>query len=408
MLIKKTVIKNISADRTEKESSIQTKQKVEIIKHVLTGLSYMVPILVLFSMVRVLEQIIPIVFMRVSSSAEAIELLEKSTNKDYVIGIMSVTYLLQQFREILFQIATPIFAAFTAYSIGGKVALILGFVGGHIANNPIISLVLEDGKINVIELTPSGFLGAMIIALIIGYIVKYLNEKIKVDRKMLSLKVHFIIPVVGLIVCIIIMIFVINPVVGYIGESVRVLLESTKNYNEYIYSIFMSMATTFDLGGPINKTSGLVCMGLYMDGIYPVTARTLSVVIPSIGLGISTLIDKKLVGKKVFEEKFYTSGKNALWLGFMGISEGGLPFALEKPHFVIPINMIGSVIGTLIAVGLGAHQTFPESAIWAWPFADNFLAYILGIIVGSLFIAISNVLYRNKLIKNGKINIKEN
>ncbi|MEG1131197.1 MAG: PTS fructose transporter subunit IIC [Romboutsia sp.] len=405
MSIKKKVIQSESIDMENLEPNIETKEKIEIIKHVLTGLSYMVPILVLFSIVRVFEQIFPIILLGAKNTEEVLDILKQSDNKTYALTIASISYLLSQFRVILFQSATPIFAAFIAHSIGGKIALILGFVGGCIANNPITSLVLVDGDIKVEELTPSGFLGAMIVALIIGYIVRYLNKAIKVERKFLSLKAHLIIPVIGLVSCILLMIFVINPIVGYVGIHVKSLIESTRNYNEYIYAILMSMATTFDLGGPINKTAGAVCLGLYMDGVYPVTARTLSVVIPSIGLGLSTIIDKRLVGRKVFDNRFYISGKNALWLGIMGISEGGLPFVLERPKFVIGINILGSIMGSLVAISLGACQTFPESAIWAWFFADNLFAYLTGVVSGSLFIALVNVFYRNRLIKLGKLKI---
>lgn len=403
MSIKKKVIRNtVEYDQQANIKTLKTSD-FEIIKHVLTGMSYMVPILVLFSIVRAFEQIIPMLTLGVTTTEEAISLLNSEGNTKFMLAIINITYLLQQFRNILFQIATPIFAGFTANSIGGKTALILGIVGGFIANNPITTLVYNNQSVDVIKLTPSGFLGALIISLIIGYAVKYLNEKIKVDRKNISLKVHLIVPTIGLIICILLMIFVINPTIAYVGEFVRAALENTKYYNEYIYSILMAIATTFDLGGPINKVSGVVCMGLYMDGIFPVTARTLAVVIPSIGLGLSTIIDEKLIGKKVFDSRLYSSGKNALWLGIMGISEGGLPFALEMPYFVIPTNIIGTIIGVLVAVSMGAVQTFPESAIWAWPFAENFLAYLAGIAAGSIFIALSNILYRNRLLKLNKV-----
>lgn len=87
----------------------------------------------------------------------------------------------------------------------------------------------------------------------------------------------------------------------------------------------------------------------------------------------------------------------------MGISEGAIPFALENPAFTVPLYMIGSLIGALFAVVLGAVQWFPESAIWAWPLVENLLAYVGGILVGSAFIAIVNILYRNNQIKKGKL-----
>jgi len=50
-------------------------------------------------------------------------------------------------------------------------------------------------------------------------------------------------------------------------------------------------------------------------------------------------------------------------------------------------------------------QWFPESAIWAWPLISNIPAYLTGLIAGSLFIAVTCVFYRNRLIKKGLLEI---
>lgn len=55
-----------------------------------------------------------------------------------------------------------------------------------------------------------------------------------------------------------------------------------------------------------------------------------------------------------------------MFLAFMGISEGAIPFALESPITAIPSYMVGAIVGSTAAVWLGAVQWFPESAIWAW------------------------------------------
>ena len=89
----------------------------------------------------------------------------------------------------------------------------------------------------------------------------------------------------------------------------------------------------------------------------------------------------------------------------MGISEGAIPFALERPMFTIPLYVVGSIIGAMTGVGLGAVQWFPESAIWAWPLITNIFPYVLGIAVGSIFIAVVNIYYRNHLIKIGKLEV---
>ena len=119
------------------------------------------------------------------------------------------------------------------------------------------------------------------------------------------------------------------------------------------------------------------------------------------------MIDRLLVGRRVYNKEFYDAGKTSMFLAFMGISEGAIPFALENPMFVIPLYVISAIIGSLTAILLGAVQWFPESAIWAWPLVEGLPQYILGILVGSVIIAIVNVFYRNYQIKNGKIQVDD-
>lgn len=408
MAVKKRVIHSTQASSGQDinlTKSIINKHtlKDDILKHIMSGLSYMVSVLVLYSLVRALEQLIPTIMLGVNSQREFINRLSSVDDKFYVESITGVSVLLKQLRIILFQMTIPLFSAFTANSIAGKSGLILGFLGGCIASNPIITISISNNQLLKSQTTSSGFIGAMIISIIIGYIVKYLNDKININNKFLAIKSNLVIPIVGLVLCIFITLFIINPLVSISVLYFKEILLSNKINNEYIYSVLIAIGTTFDFGGPINKTTGLVASGFLIDGVFPVTARTLSVVIPSIGMGLSTIIDKYLVKRKVYNESFCNVGKTSLILGFMGISEGCLPFALENPKFVIPINIIGSIIGTLIAITLGAVQEFPESAIWAWFFSKNVFAYIFGILIGVLFIAIINVLYRNNQISKGKL-----
>ena len=234
-----------------------------------------------------------------------------------------------------------------------------------------------------------------------------MNKNIKMGEKWLAFKTTFLIPLLAAILCMVAIIFVITPIGGLINVGIRNTLELAGKQGEYAYALIVSAATAFDLGGPVNKAASFVAIGFTTEKILPITARNIAVVIPSIGLGLSTLIDKKLVGRKVYNKEFYNAGKTSMFLAFMGISEGAIPFALENPVFVIPLYVISSVIGAMTAVVLGSVQWFPESAIWAWPLVSGLPAYMLGIAVGSIIIAVVNVIYRNQMIKQGKLEVDE-
>lgn len=321
--------------------------------------------------------------------------------------LMRLADIMSNFGFTLFSFAIPMFAAFTANSIGGKTALAGGFIGGYIANKPVSVLKLIDGNWEGVTPVPSGFLGAILIAFAVGYCVKFLNKKIQMPHKWLAFKSTFLIPLLSSFFCMVLMVFVLTPVGGWLNLQIRAILEAAGNAGQLVYSLVLAGTTAFDLGGPVNKAAGFVALGFTTEKILPITARTIAIVTPSIGLGLSTLIDRRLVGRKVYEDEFYELGKTSMFLAFMGISEGAIPFALERPSFTIPLYVVGSIIGAMSGVILGAEQWFPESAIWAWPLVKNLGVYILGILIGAVIIAVVNVYYRNNLIKKGKLVIDE-
>ena len=414
MAIKKKVINSSGASTTggnnvgKSTPSNPTQSKgngkwKEISKHIMTGISYMIPVLVMGGLIGALSQLIPYAILGLDPSVGIVDAMNSGEFTGFKLSLLNIAQLMSNFGFTLFGFAIPLFAAFCANSIGGKTALIAGFIGGYIANKPVGVPQFVDGQWTEVVPVASGFLGAILIAFIIGYFVKWLNKSIKVSHNWLAFKTTFLIPLIASLACMVLMIFIITPFGGLINESMKNFLTAAGAAGEYVYATALAAATAFDLGGPINKAAGFVALGLTTENVLPITARTIAIVVPPIGLGLTTLLDKRLVGRRVYDRQFYQAGKTSIFLSFMGISEGAIPFALERPGFVIPLNIVGSVIGAITGIILGAIQWFPESAIWAWPLVDNLFGYIIGIVVVAIFIAVGNIFYRNKLIKDGKL-----
>ena len=405
MVVKKKIVNTNSSEGSIKKESNNGSLWTEVSKHLMTGISYMIPVLIMGGLVGAFSQIIPYVYLGLSPDVSILDAINSGNFTGFNFSLLKLAQLMQSFGFTLFGFAIPLFAAFTAFSIGGKTAFATGFIGGYIAVKPIATLLLVDGKWKEVAPVPSGFLGAIIIAFTLVYFVKYLNENIQLYMNWLAFKNKFLSQMISAIVTMILMVYVITPFGGLVNEWIKAVLESAGKSGQYMYAFILSATTAFDLGGPVNKAAGFVALGFTTDKILPVTARNIAIVTPSIGLGLSTLLDKILVRRRVYDKQFYEAGKTSIFLAFMGISEGAIPFALERPMFTIPLYVVGSIIGAMTGVTLGAVQWFPESAIWAWPLITNIFPYILGIAVGSLFIAIVNIYYRNYLIKNGKLDV---
>ncbi|MFA6075515.1 MAG: fructose-specific PTS transporter subunit EIIC [Negativicutes bacterium] len=355
-------------------------------KAILTGISYMIPVIVSAGIMIGLSKLLALPYGLSTEIAKP----EYAQNPD---GFIRLLYFSGMFGDMIFKFMYPVFAGFMAMAIADRPGFIAGFAGGAFAAG--LHYVFWGIKGGI----PSGFLGALILAMVAGYSARWLNRNVKLSKNLLPMKPMLIVPALSIVSVFLVNLYFVDPVFGAINLWLRELIMSTKGAGGFILPTVIAAATAFDLGGPVNKAAGAIAIGLAADKIYPLTARVLAIVIPPIGLGLATLIDKYVVRRRVFNKDLRVVGNTSLLLGFLAISEGGIPFMLANPLITIPINVIGAIIGANVAVAFGAVQWFPLPAIWGWPLVENFPAYALGLISGVLVIAFGNIFVRYYLLK---------
>ena len=399
-----------AAKPAQKAPEVQEKKGLwdTLSRHVMTGISNMIPFLIMGGLILAFSQLIPYVILGVDPSMGIVDAMNSGAYEGFNLSLLKFANLCADFGGTLFGFAIPMFAAFMANSIGGKLAFPAGFIGGLMATKPTAVLSLADGTWTTTAPVASTFLGALIIAIAAGYFVKYLNQKIKVSHNMLAFKSTFLIPMLAAVFVMLGMHLVVTPLGGMLNSLIKAGLSAAGKAGSYGYTIALSAATAIDLGGPINKAAGFVALGFTTDKVLPITARVVAIVVPSFGLGLATLIDRLVVKRHVFYKQFYPQGKTAMFLALMGISEGAIPFALEMPKVIIPCYMIGAICGSLAATIFGAVQWFPESAVWAWPLCENIPAYIAGIVVGAVVTAVLVIFIRSNMMSKGKLTVDSN
>ena len=399
-----------AAKPAQKAPEVQEKKGLwdTLSRHVMTGISNMIPFLIMGGLILAFSQLIPYVILGVDPSMGIVDAMNSGAYEGFNRSLLKFANLCADFGGTLFGFAIPMFAAFMANSIGGKLAFPAGFIGGLMATKPTAVLSLADGTWTTTAPVASTFLGALIIAIAAGYFVKYLNQKIKVSHNMLAFKSTFLIPMLAAVFVMLGMHLVVTPLGGMLNSLIKAGLSAAGKAGSYGYTIALSAATAIDLGGPINKAAGFVALGFTTDKVLPITARVVAIVVPSFGLGLATLIDRLVVKRHVFDKQFYPQGKTAMFLALMGISEGAIPFALEMPKVIIPCYMIGAICGSLAATIFGAVQWFPESAVWAWPLCENIPAYIAGIVVGAVVTAVLVIFIRSNMMSKGKLTVDSN
>ena len=313
--------------------------------------------------------------------------------------VLVICHFLTLYGSMIMKFMYPVFAAYMAYSIADRPGLVPGFVGGAFAGGLHYTFWSVSGGI------PSGFLGALILGAMAGFIASYLNRHIRLHKNLQAMKPMLIVPGITVLILFFLNFYFVDPVFGGINRFLQQFITEHGTSSTLLLATIIASLTAFDLGGPVNKSAGAIAIGLAADHIFPLTSRVLSIVIPPIGIGLATLLDRFVVRQRVFDENQRVTGTTSLILGFLAIGEGAIPFMLKNPIITISINILGAVLGALLAISLGSVQWFPLPAIWGWPLVQNLPAYLCGMGTGVLFIAFANILVRYYLIKIGKMTL---
>jgi fructose PTS system EIIBC or EIIC component len=270
-----------------------------------------------------------------------------------------------------FKIALPVLAGYIAYAMVNRPGLVPGMVGGFIA-----------GEVG------AGFLGALLIGLFAGHIVK-LIKKLPVPKMMMPVMPIIIIPLLSSLLIGLIMYKVIGVPIAALNTGLGEWLKTLNEGNAVVLAAILGAMIAFDMGGPVNKAAFFFGAAMIKEGHYTVMgACAAAICTPPLGMGLATLLKRNLWTTEQRE-----SGLAAFGMGLIGITEGAIPFAAADPVRVIPCIMGGSMLAAIIAMSFGVGNHAPHGGPIVLPVIDNPGMYIVAIIAGSMLTALSiNVL----------------
>ncbi|MFE0557244.1 fructose-specific PTS transporter subunit EIIC [Paenibacillus sp. NPDC058910] len=362
----------------------------EMVQAIMTGISYMIPVLVAAGLMLGIAKLTWLYGLGLP--------IADIGSADYATagGLKEFLHNLDAFGNLIFKFLYPVFGMFVAYALADRVGIVAGLLGGVFASGMHYTFWGVEGGI------PSGFLGALVLGLSAGYIARFLNQKIRLSQNFAAMKPMLIIPGISILLMFILNQYLVDPFFSQLNRWIADIIQGMTGAGELTLSAVIAAATAFDLGGPVNKAAGAIAIGMAADHIFPLTPRVLAIVIPPLGIGLATIIDRFVVGRRVFSPDLRIAGNTSFLLGFLAISEGAIPFMLRNPLLTIPINLIGAIAGSCTAVALGAVQWYPLPAIWGWPLVEHFFAYFVGLAVGVAIIAFSNIFIRYAMIKRAE------
>jgi len=267
----------------------------------------------------------------------------------------------------------PILGGYIAYSIAGKPGLAPGVILGYIVNNPIGTNTTAK----------SGFLGAMIVGIAVGFLVKWMKGW-KVPQTVKAIMPILIIPTVSVFVVGLLYIYVIAVPVSSLMTIITKFLGNLNGTNKVLLAISIGFMNAFDMGGPITKTVSMFTLALMNQGVFgPNGMFRITVAIPPIGIFLAT----------VFFKNRFTAGerdfaKAAGLMRCVGITEGAIPFAVNDVKRVLPSTMIGSAVGAIIGALGNVQAPVPHGGFIILPVVTNKITFVIAILVGSMVTAI--------------------
>ncbi|WP_339063920.1 fructose-specific PTS transporter subunit EIIC [Tepidibacillus marianensis] len=248
-------------ERVETIKAERSSERAGFYKHLMNGVSNMLPLVVAGGLLIALSFIFGI------KSADP----NDPTFNPIAKALMDIG------GGSAFALMVPVLAGYIAFSIAGKPGLAPGLIGGMLASK-----------------LGAGFLGGIIAGFLAGYVAKWLRDHIKLSKNFAGLVPILIIPLFSTAIVGLLMVFVIGTPVKAIMDTLTVWLTGMSSTNAVILGLILGAMMAFDMGGPVNKAAYTFAVGLLGSNVYaPMAAVMAAGMIPPLGLWLATLIAPK-------------------------------------------------------------------------------------------------------------------
>ena len=327
------------------------ESRTGVYKHLMTGVSFMIPFVVAGGILIALGFAIGGIY--VYNTPGTLGEIIFSTGK------------------AAFALMVPVLGGYIAYSIADRPGLVPGFVGGALAST-----------------IGAGFLGALLAGFIAGYTVVLIKKVIKLPKSLEGLMPVLIIPVLATLVIGLVMLYLGSPITA-VNKAMSDGLMSLNNGSRVILGLVLGLMMAFDMGGPVNKAAyvfATATLATAANGASPIMAAVMAAgMVPPLGLALATTIAKN---KFTLAER--EAGKAAWALGISFITEGAIPFAAADPLRVIPSVMAGSAVTGMLSMFFNCSLKVPHGGIFVLAIpgvVGNLGMYIVSIAVGTVVAA---------------------
>jgi PTS system fructose-specific IIC component len=348
-LIKQALAEAKTQGGAASDSTPAGKERTGPYKHLMTGVSFMLPFVVAGGLLIAL----------------AFALGGIHANEDAAAGTLAHA-LFEIGAKGGFALIVPALAGYIAFSIADRPGIAPGMIGGMIAAN-----------------LGAGFLGGIVAGFIAGYGVDGLNRLIQLPKNLQGLKPVLILPLLGTLLTGLLMIYAVGTPVAALLAFLTEWLRAMQGSSAILLGLILGAMMAFDMGGPVNKASYAFSVGLIASQVYTPMAATMAAgMTPPLALALAT----RLFANRFTPEEREAGGAAAV-LGLAFVTEGAIPFAARDPFRVIPAMMAGSAITGAISMAAGVELRVPHGGVFVLPIpgaVTHLAAYAIAIVAGTL------------------------
>ncbi|HEX2557051.1 MAG TPA: PTS fructose-like transporter subunit IIB, partial [Nitrososphaera sp.] len=214
-------------------------------KHLLTGVSYMLPVIVAGGLIIALSFIFGLK-------------PEPGTIGDALMQIGG---------KSAFALIVPVLSGFIAFSIADRPGLAPGLIGGMLAAN-----------------LGMGFLGGILSGFLAGYIALFVRDKVNLPPNFEGLKPVLVIPLLSTLAVGLLLVYVFGVPVKAIMDGLTAFLRGMGQTNAVLLGLVLGAMMAVDMGGPVNKAAYTFAVGLLTSNIYqPMAAVMAAGMTPPLG-----------------------------------------------------------------------------------------------------------------------------
>ena len=327
-------------------------KRLQLKRHTLTGISYMIPVVVAGGLLLGLAKVFGGWDITAGTFAAALD----------AIGGAVINF------------TVPVIAAGIAYSIAGRPGIAPGLCLGALANT-----------------CGAGFLGGLLGGFLAGLIAWLIIKYVKLPKSMNGLMPVLVIPFLATLVAGLAFYYVLGNICALINQAVTNFLLSMSGASGLVLGGLLGLAR-IDITGPCAQAAYAFSSSMIANGVSgPMAATMVGGMTPPVGVALAALI-----ARKRFTRAEHDAAKTAIPLGLCFITEGVFPFIAVDPIRTIISLTAGSTIAGALAVFFGCEMPIPHGGVFAVPFCSKPFMFLLAFAIGCIVTALLLIVMKPK------------